>query len=278
VFRFYYNANGIEVRHFPPYYYGNAQTVPSHNLVEAFPSKTGFPITDIRSQYDPTNPYGMARDNRFELNIYYQGRKFATNSESINVFYGGKDSPTFSQKASRTGYYLSKFLSKRDNMLVPTSMATAGHYTPILRKSEVFYDFAEAANEAYGPRGKGDGFKYSAYDVIKIIRSAYGITNTQYLDEASNDKDKFRKLVQNERRLEFAFENHRFFDMRRWLLKLDEPIMGVSIVNNNGTFVYSYNEVEKRPFTDIRYYYLPLPYKEIMKNSALKNNIGWDNY
>lgn len=278
VFRFYFNTNGMEARHFPPFYYGNAQTVPSHNLVEAFPSKTGFPITDPRSQYDPDDPYAMERDNRFNLNIYYQGRTFATNREPIDVSYGAKDSPTFSPKASRTGYYLSKFLSRQDYMLEPTAKATAGHYTPVLRKSEVFYNFAEAANEAYGPHGKGDGFKYSAYEVVKIIRAAYGITDTEYLDEVSQDKDKFRELIQNERRLEFAFENHRFFDMRRWLLKLDESVMGVAVTNDAGTYAYSYEEVESRPFSDIRHYYLPLPYEEIMKNPALKNNMGWDNY
>lgn len=278
VFRFYFNSNDLETRHFPPFYYGNAQTVPSHNLVEAFPSKTGYPIADARSGYDASNPYAMDRDNRFSLNIYYQGRTFATNREAIDVSYGGKDSPSYSSKASRTGYYLSKFLSRQDNMLEPTSVMTAGHYTPLLRKSEVFYNFAEASNEAYGPTGKGEGMLYSAYDVINTIRSAYGITDTQYLDEVSADKNKFRELIQNERRLEFAFENHRFFDMRRWVLTLDESIKGVVITNHSGTYTYSYQEVENRPFSDVRYYYLPLPYDEIMKNPALKNNRGWNSY
>lgn len=271
-FRFYYVANAIETRHFPPFYYGDAQTVPSQNLVDAFPSKSGFPISDLRSGYDPANPYAMARDNRFDLNVYYQGRTFATNSGKIDISQGGKDSPAFDERASRTGYYLSKFLARQDNMLTPTAMVNWRHYTPLLRKSEVFYNFAEASNEVYGPHGKGPEFAWSAYDIMKITRAAYGITDTTWLDEASTDRDSFRKLIQNERRLEFAFENQRFFDMRRWLLRLDEPVRGVRL--SGGT--YSYVEVEERRFDGVHHYYMPLPYSELMKNPNLKNNLGWN--
>lgn len=277
VFRFYYNANGIEGRHFPPYYYGQAQTVPSQNLMEAFPSLNGYPITDSRSGYDKDDPYAMSRDNRFNLVMYYHGRTFGNSGEAVDIAYGGKDSPTFSPKATRTGYYLSKFLSNQANMLTPTASSNTGHYTPVLRKSEVFYNFAEASNEAYGPYGVGPGCLYSAYDVIRTIRAAYGITDTQYLNEVAADKDSFRALIQNERRLDFAFEDQRWFDMRRWLLPLDEPVRGVEVESVNGTEVYSYREVEQRPFDHVRYYYLPLPYSEVMKNPNLKNNLGWDN-
>jgi hypothetical protein len=279
VFRFYFNANGIETRHFPPYYYGEAQTTPSHNLVEAFPSKTGgFPTTDSRSLYDPADPYAMARDNRFALNIYYHGRTFATNSGAIDVSYGGKDSPSYSPNATRTGYYLSKFLSKKDGMLTPTpDKSNDGHYTPVMRKSEVFYNFAEASNEAWGPTVKGPGCQYSAYEVMKTIRAAYGIAPDTWLEECAADKDMFRELVQSERRLEFAFEGQRFFDMRRWLLELDEPVRGVQVTNDNGAYSYRVVEVERHRYGQVHHYYLPLPYQELMKNPNLKNNAGWDN-
>ena len=77
--------------------------------------------------------------------------------------------------------------------------------------------------------------KYSAYDVIKTIRKASGgITDTRYLDEMAADKESFRELIQNERRLELAFENHRYYDMRRWLLPLNEPVRGVEVTEQNG--------------------------------------------
>ena len=70
---------------------------------------------------------------------------------------------------------------------------------------------------------KGEGCLYSAYEIMKTIRlQAGGINFDLYLDEVAQSKDSFRKLIQNERRLEFAFENHRYFDMRRWVLPLNE--------------------------------------------------------
>ena len=267
----------METRHFPPMYYGSAQTQPSQNLVDAFPAKNGFPITDPRSGYDSSDPYALARDNRFNMDIYYNGSKFGTNSGVIDITYGGKDSPSFDNNATRTGYYLAKFLSRKDNVLTPNSELTTQHYTPILRKAEVFFNYAEASNEAYGPKGIGEGCKMSAFDVMKAVRSAYGITDVTYLEEQAADKDSFRKLIANERRIEFAFENQRFFDLRRLLLPINTPVNGVSAVRTDGKVVYEYAEVEERPFNDVRFYYMPLPYSELKKNSRMVNNMGWDN-
>lgn len=102
--------------------------------------------------------------------------------------------------------------------------------------------------------------------------------NDAYLEEMSASKEQFRKLVQNERRLELAFENQRYFDMRRWLLPLDESVKGVIVTRDaNGTLSYATETVEERKFNDVRFYYLPLPHAELLKNPNLKNNIGWDN-
>lgn len=279
VFRRYYHANGIEQRHFPPYYWGNAQTTPSQNLVDAFPSKSGgYPISHPGAAYSDSDPYATVRDNRFNLVLYHHGRPFGDGSMgAIDIVSGGKDAPDYSPKGTRTGYYLSKFISRNGNLLKPTAEQSTGHYTPILRKSEVFYNFAEASNEAWGPTAKGPGCMFSAYDVMKTIRAAYGISPDNYIDEISGDKDKFRELIQNERRLDFAFENHRFFDMRRWLLDLNQPVCGVVADRSNGAVVYRYHEVEKRKFDDVRHYYLPVPLNEMLKNPGMVNNIGWDN-
>lgn len=279
VWRKFFNSSGMENAHFPPFYRGSAQTIPSQNLVNAFPAKNGFPITDSRSLYDKSNPdpVSVARDNRLNLNVYYHGRGFATNSGTIDVVYGGKDSPSFHRAASRTGYYLAKFMSKRDNMLDPIQTLSSIHYYPLLRKAEVFLNYAEAANEAWGPHGKGPGCLYSAYEVIRTVRQASGgITNTVYLDEMAESKDAFRSLIQNERRLELAFENHRYFDMRRWLLPLNEPVNGIEVTRDEqGGLSYEEREVEPRNMNEIKYYYLPLPNDELLKNRNLVNNLGW---
>lgn len=271
-------AHGIEERHYPPFYYGNAQTIPSHNLAIAFPAKNGFPIDDIRSLYDDTDPYAGVRDNRFNINLYYQGRKFGANDSYIDVRPGGKDSETFDEKASRSGYYLAKFINTDlANFLKPMEQQNTRHYYPMLRKAEVWLNFAEASNEVWGPTTTGPGCSLSSYDVIKTIRNkSGGITDVTYLDETAATKESFRKMIQNERRIEFAFENHRFWDLRRWLLPLNETISGMKVSRkSDGNSSFEVVDIEERPLNDIRYYYLPLPYEEIKKNPNLINNLNW---
>ena len=129
-----------------------------------------------------------------------------------------------------------------------------------------------------GPKGNPGGYTYTAYDVIKTLRAGSGgITDTGYLDEMARSKETFRELIRNERRIELAFENQRYFDMRRWLLPLNEPVRGVRVTADaDGTYVYDTQvELEPRMYDDVRYYYAPLPYNECVKNPYLVNNMGW---
>lgn len=279
LFRTYFNTKELENRHFTPYYLGKANTVPSQNLVDAFPMKsTGYPISDIQnSGYDSKHPYD-GRDNRFYLNIYYHGAVYGNTGLPVDVIYGSKDSQSYDPFASRTGYYLAKFLSKNEGILDPIASTNAQHYYPILRKAEVFLNYAEAANEAWGPKGKDPDAtcKFTAYQVIKTIRQiSGGITDTKYLDEMAASKESFRILIQNERRLELAFENQRYYDMRRWLLPLNEAVKGVVVTKEGDDLNYASQKVEERKFDGIRYYYSPLPYDECVKNPNLVNNLGW---
>ena len=277
LFRHYVGSgHGIEDRQYPPSYYGAAQTVPSENFVEAFPSLTGYPISDSRSGYDPASPYTLKRDKRFDMNVFYHGRIFGKHTTAIDVSEGGKDSFLLSPKASATGYYLGKFINvSKDKFLTPLEQQSTRHYNPYLRKAEVWLNFAEAANEAWGPK-TAPGCKYTAYDVIKEIRkTSGGITNVTYLDEQAADQAKFRDLIQNERRLELAFENQRYWDMHRWLMPLSVTIKGMSVKRSGDSTVYSVVDVEERSINEVRYYYHPLPYSEVKKNSGLLNNLGW---
>ena len=143
----------------------------------------------------------------------------------------------------------------------------------------MFLAYAEAANEAYGPKGTVTGASYSAYDVIKAIRERGGITDTKYLDECAGDKDKMRELIHNERRIELCFEGHRFWDLRRWKANLNEQVMAMEIKTVGGKKTYTVVDVknETRNYDDCMYYG-PVPESEINKWSALKQNDGWEKF
>ena len=277
ILRSYFNNNAIERRYFAPFYLGTARTVPSQNLVDAFPATNGFPISDVRSNYDPQAPY-VNRDKRLDLNVYHQGSTYGDNGLLVNISDKGEFGVLFSENNSQTGYYLAKGISKSQDMLDVDATKNAIHYYPLFRKTQVYLAYAEAANEAWGPTSKSPDMSNTAYDVIKSLRNVSGgITSTTYLDEMAVDVADFRILIHNERRIELAFESSRYWDLRRWLDPLDETVRGVQVgIDDQLNTVYNYVDVAPRKYHSIRDYYAPMPYSEILKMSNLTNNLGWN--
>ena len=174
----------------------------------------GFPISDSRSEYDANNPY-KNRDPRLAQYIIYNG---AIEGPANSVIYTGSqlgtdDGINVKETSTRTGYYMKKRLNMKVNCN-PVSLSGKNHYNPRIRYTEIYLNYAEAANEAWGPKGVGSN-AYSAYDVIKAVRKRAGITDLTYLDECAQSKEKMRELIRNERRLELCFESFRFWDIRR---------------------------------------------------------------
>ncbi len=267
----------LESDYYPPSLEGKGRINPTQNLVDAFPTVTGFPITDSRSGYDPKNPYDN-RDPRLHAYIVCNGDVIGAKGEAINTTEG---SPTLDPinkelgRSSITGYYLRKHLRDDVNL---NPAAGKKHWGARIRYTEIFLDYAEAANEAAGPKAAVGGANYSAYDVIKALRHRAGIQDPAggdaYLDECAQSKEKMRELIRNERRLELCFENHRFWDLRRWLAPLNTPVKGVRITANGDSYNYEYPEVEQRNYQDFMYYG-PIPYSEALKYSNLRQNDGW---
>jgi starch-binding outer membrane protein, SusD/RagB family len=288
LFRMHFNNNHMESRNYPPAFFGQGRANPSQNLVDAFYDSRGYPIDHDQSNYDPQDPYAN-RDPRLALTVYYNGRVF--DNRPLEVYYNsetntyGRDATGYDYRNTRTGYYLRKWLSTTRDMLNPIQTNNDRHMHALLRRSEVYFNLAEALNEAVGPSFtlQGAGNQTAASLMTEIRGKSMTITSDPYLISVANDgQDAFRKLIQNERRLEFAFENMRYFDLRRWLLPLDEPVRGCVVTKTSEGFVYQGTDpngeaiiVEERMFNDPKYYYSPLPYSELIKNSNLKDNKGW---
>ena len=254
-----------EQDNYPPTVYGYGRINPTQNFVDAFPMKNGYPIDDAASGYDPQNPYAN-RDPRLAQIVVLDGSK--VRGSVINSLTGSSnDLANKMQYSTRTGYYLRKHLN--ENVNVQTGKQnTQEHIEPIIRYTEIFLDYAEAANEAWGPDGKGS-YGFSARDVVAAIRKRAGINEDAYLATVSSKED-MRKLIRNERRIELSFEGFRFWDLRRWNVALDEPAMGVEL--NDG--VYTEVEVEDRAYKPYMVYG-PIPYNEVLKFGFVQNK-GWE--
>lgn len=260
---------------FPPSLYGNGRINPTQNFVDAFPTASGYPISET-SDYNPQDPYAN-RDPRLANTVILDGSKAGVGDKVITTAADGTNQDALNNltgKSTRTGYYLRKLL-RMDVNKDPSNSSTQKHYTPRIRYTEMFLNYAEAANEAFGPTGKGT-HNYSAYDVIKEIRKRAGFADDPYLESIKENKDKMRQLIRNERRIELAFEGFRFWDLRRWNANLTEPAKGMSITTVNGVKQYKVIEVESRNYKPYMIYG-PIPYSETLKYNALKQNAGWNN-
>ena len=272
------DSNDQESNNYPPSLYGKGRINPTQNLVDAFPMANGYPITDAASGYDASNPYDN-RDPRLRTYILVNGDLMGVGNTPINT---AADATTLdglnreNGSSTVTGYYLRKLL-RDDINLNPSSTTKQRHFGARIRATEIFLDYAEAANEASGPKANVGGAGFSAYDVIKAIRQRAGVggDNDPYLEECAASQEKMRQLIRNERRLELCFENHRFWDLRRWKANLNEGVRGVSITTAaSGDFNYRGINVESRDYKDYMYYG-PIPYSEILKWSNLQQNEGW---
>lgn len=275
------SSDRLESDNYPPSLYGKGLVNPSQNLVDAFPMANGYPIARSESGYDESNPYA-GRDPRFDLYIVHDGSEFgpvdgSTQTKAvINTYVGTENEDGLNKEvtSTKTGYYMRKHM-KENTSLRAGKQTSEFYYQARIRYTEIFLDYAEAANEAWGPKSD-NGHGYSAYDVIKAIRQRGGITDTKYLDECAGSKEKMRELIRNERRIELCFENHRFWDLRRWKANLNESVYGMQITLDNGVKTYQKFEVEKRVYKDYMYC-CPIPESEILKWSSLKQNDGWSN-
>jgi hypothetical protein len=238
---------------------GNSGVTPSQNIVSAY-EYNGTP--------DPNNPY-INKDPRMDYSIVRNGD--AWNGRTIETYVGGIDGWN-NPNVSKTGYYLKKFLNDNLNLV---QNETVDRSWIVFRYAEILLNYAEAMNEAYGP-DNNNGYGLSARQAVNQIRSRPGVNMPPVI---ASDQATMRDRIKNERRVELAFEDHRYWDLLRWMdadSVLNLPIMGIKVTQNGNTFAYSEFTVENRVFIAPKMYYYPIPQTEISRSKGvLVQNPGW---
>ncbi len=221
------SSNEIELYNNPISYGGKGYTNPTQELVDAYETTKGYPIDDPRSGYNPENPY-KSRDPRMEYTISYNGLKFS--GTPIETFVGGKDGLNKTPTATRTGYYMRKFIDQ--NLDLSKDQKRRRPWI-LFRYAEILLNYAEAMNEYL------EAPDQSVYDAVNQIRKRAKIPQLNIRMELS--KEEMRERIRNERRVELAFEEHRFWDVRRWNegnTYFNRPIHGMRITVNGEEIEY----------------------------------------
>ncbi len=262
----------LEEDNFPPSFFGLGRVNPSQNLVDAFPMANGYPISDPLSGYDSDHPY-LDRDPRFYDYILFDSASLKTTP--VLTYLGAPlDGINSLETSTRTGYYLKKFMSEAVN-LTPGSSVNAAHTYTLMRVTELLLNFAEAANEAWGPDGDPNGYGFTAKTKMKQLRGRAQLSPDVYFKSITT-KEQLRDLIHNERRIELCFEGFRFWDIRRWndQAAMTNPVKGVYItMQPDSSFLYNYSNIEQRIYSPDMIYG-PIPYQETLKYN-IQQNIGW---
>lgn len=238
-----YDATGAPV-------YGNGAACPAINAA------SGYNDADMWSNRDP----------RLAATILYQGTPWGTMRENstIDVRPGMADNPTGNANATPTGYYMRKYIPA--TILSSNHGGSALRPWTIIRYAEILMNYAEAMNELNGPCQE-------VYDMLDRVRTRAGIAGSVKDRADLASKDAMRNFIHKERTVEFAFEEHRSWDVRRWNVAVEalaRPIYGINVAMDGSV---SRKVAQQRVF-DAKMYLYPIPETEVWK-TGIENNPGW---
>jgi len=255
---------------------GQSGNTPTQNVVNAYEmaatgempfleQSDGSLVVNPASGYDPNNPYD-GRDPRFYASILYDGSFWQ--GRETESWRGGIDSPenpTSGWDASQTSYYLKKFVVES----IPPTGTSLRQTNPWIwfRYGEILLNYAEAKFEL--------GDEATAREYLNKIRSRASVNMPPITDSGEN----LRKRIQNERRIELMFEEHRFFDVRRWKIGIyteNQDLMSMYISRlPDGTKTYEQSFLLSRNFQN-QHYLIPIPQTEIDRSlGSLVQNPGY---
>lgn len=262
---------------------GNGGNCPSQNLIDMYDMADGsspfttydvtgapvytndMPAINAASGYDDADMW-TGRDPRLAATVLYQGQEWGSMrvGATIDVRPGMADNPTGNANSTPTGYYMRKYIPA--SILSSNHSGSAYRLWTIIRYAEILLNYAEALNEEQGPC-------QDVYDMLDLVRTRAGISGSVADRADLASKEAMRNFIHKERTVEFAFEEHRPWDVRRWncaVEALSRPIYGVNVAMDGKVT----RKIAQSRVFETKMYLYPIPESEEWKTS-IDNNPGW---
>ena len=207
-------------------------------------------------------------DPRFALTVVKNGDQWPTNGsqgKAIETFVGGfNGAPKYG--ATPTSYYLRKYV---DGSCVTTAdnQTTRRHTWIIFRLGEFYLDYAEAVFNATGSANDAT-YGMTANEAINVLRNRSDIQMPPFTE----DGDAWVARYERERLVELAFENHRFWDVRRWK-KGAQYFKTIQTATLSSDLMLTRSTINRQ--WDEKFNFYPIPQSELKKNPNLTQNPGW---
>lgn len=261
---------------------GSGGLCPSQNLIDMYDmadgsapftsyDATGAPVYDSNGRPTINTESGYTdqtmwenRDPRLENTVLHHGSTW--NNREINVIAGESDNPAGNGNATPTGYYVKKWIP--ETILANEHSGTAKRLWKFIGLNEIYLNIAEATNEISGPQND------NVINMLDAIRSRAGITGSvANRSDLMSSQETMRNFIHKERTIELAFEEHRWWDCKRWNVAVEafsRPIYGIDVAAD-GTITRK--TAQTRTFESKMYLY-PIPETEYWK-TGIENNSGW---
>lgn len=238
---------------------------PSQELVDEYFMDNGLPIDHPESGYDEQNPYEN-REKRFYESIIYDGSIWVGSEMVMKQGLGSPNETDLASKneSTNTGYYIRKGLDPAYTINGDNRLNNANYI--IFRYAEVLLGYAEAQNEAIGPEA-------SVYDAVNEVRARVDLPPL----ESGLTQEEMRKAIHQERRVELAFEDKRYFDLLRLKLaeeKLNGHMHAMLIESIGGEWTYKVIPATQGEmvFHPEKNYLFPIPRAAMDRNPNLTQN------
>jgi hypothetical protein len=270
----------IGQQNLPAGYKGWANVSPINSMVDDFEMADGTKFSWDNPEHK-ANPY-KNREPRFYVDIFFDGSKWRQRpddviaSDPVGIIQTGKyeqadgtwlggldalDNPVTTWNGTYTSYYLRKF---QDISVDAPKVRTTTPWR-FIRYAEILLSYAEACAEI--------GEYNEARNYINIIRERAGLP-----DVVASDNELLEK-VRHERKIELMFEDHRFFDIRRWMIApeviVDAYGLDIRYYYGEEKPTYEIIHVQERDWKD-RFYFFPIKLDEMNRNELLIQNPLYD--
>lgn len=265
-------SNSFEMANYPiGVENGSSGSCPTQSLVDQYEYQDNgetfgqrYPGSIDLKEADPYT--GL--DPRFALTVVKNGDEWPSNGAQkkvIETFVGGFNAaPKYG--ATPTGYYLRKFV---DGSCVTTAdnQTTRRHIWIVFRLAEFYLDYAEAVFNATGS-ANDNTYGMTANEAINVLRNRADIQMPAFTEDGNEWVERYER----ERLVELAFENHRFWDVRRWK-KGAQYFKTIQTATISSDLVLTRSTVTRQWDDKMNFY--PIPQSELIKNSNLTQNPGW---
>lgn len=274
----FYSANGVPITEDNTWDYSKRYELRTAKVEEKLLIKSGAVTAQLNFDREPR----FYADLGFDNGIWY-GQGKTDESKDLFVLYakkGNVDGQVGPGTGPLTGYWPKKLVHYTNVLSSITSYSVKEYPWPILRLSDLYLMYAEAINEAEGPKGEHSDelFRY-----IDLVRERAGLEGVKYswdtytANAKYDSKTGMRQIIQQERMIELAFEGSRFWDIRRWKTAPElykKPVQGWDMSQSEAEFYYRPKVIYNQKF-GVKDYFWPIKNNNILKNKNLVQNIGW---